>query len=56
MSEQFQNPNAVKPEDTTTSNSPEEKEKKVEQIANKAAEKPAKTEQKYDKDHPIFSK
>jgi len=54
MTEQIQNPKAAKPEDTTTSNS--SVEKKIEQIADKAAEKPAKTEQKYDKDHNIFSK
>jgi hypothetical protein len=54
MSEHFENPKAAKPEDTATSNS--SAENKLEEIADKAAEKPAKTEQKYDKEHNIFSK
>ena len=31
-------------------------EKRVEQVAEEAAEKSTKTEQRYDRDHPIFSK
>ena len=31
-------------------------EKRIEQVAEEAAEKSTKTEQRYDRDHPIFSK
>jgi hypothetical protein len=31
-------------------------EKRIEQVAEEAAEKATKTEQRYDRDHPIFSK
>ncbi|MFZ1938358.1 MAG: hypothetical protein WAU67_04625 [Terracidiphilus sp.] len=31
-------------------------EKRIERVAEEAAEKATKTEQRYDRDHPIFSK
>jgi hypothetical protein len=53
-SEQFENPNVAKLKDKITStSSPQEK---IEQVAEKAAEKSSKVEQKYDKEHPLFSK
>lgn len=54
MSEQFQNPKEEKVEDETTTNNSERKE--IDRVANKAAEKAAETEKKYDGDKPIFSK
>ena len=54
MPEQFENPEATKLEDETGSDS--SAQKKIERVAEKAAEKPAKVEQKYDADHIIFSK
>jgi hypothetical protein len=49
MTKQFENPNVEKLEDETVSNlSPKEK---IERVADKAAEKPAKTEQKFDQDN-----
>jgi hypothetical protein len=55
MTKQFENPNVEKLEDETVSNiSPE---KRVERVADKAAEKPAKSEQNYDKKNSnLFSK
>jgi hypothetical protein len=55
MTKKFENPNVEKLEDETVSNiSPE---KRVERVADKAAEKPAKTQQKFDKDNNgLFSK
>jgi len=54
MPEQFQNPDATKLEDAAVAE--ESAEKKIEHIAEKAATKSTKTEQKYDRDRPIFSK
>jgi hypothetical protein len=54
MTKQFENPEVTKLEDETASNlSPQQK---IDRVAEKAAEKPAKTEQKYDQEHPIFTK
>jgi hypothetical protein len=49
MPEQFENPEATKPEDETVSNA--SAQKRIERVAEKAAKKPAKTEQRYDKDN-----
>jgi hypothetical protein len=54
MPEQFQNPEVTKLEDETVSDSTAVK--KIDRVAEKAAEKASKTEQHYDKDHPIISK
>jgi hypothetical protein len=55
MAEQFENPAAEKLEDLTDVNAKEEKNPN--EIAEKAAEKPARTEKKFDKDNSsIFSK
>lgn len=54
MPEQFENPEATKLEDKTVSDA--SGEKRIERVAEKAAEKASKTEQRYDKDHNIFSK
>ncbi len=54
MPEQFENLEATKLGDETISDS--SAEKRVEHIAEKAAEKASKTENNYDKDHAIFSK
>jgi hypothetical protein len=52
-STQFENPKETEMEDkTATDAKPREK---IDRIADKAAEKAGKTEQKYDKDHTIFS-
>jgi predicted membrane-bound dolichyl-phosphate-mannose-protein mannosyltransferase len=53
MPKQFENPEAKKLDDEIVS--VESAQKKIENVAEKAAEKPAKTEQKFDKDHKIFS-
>lgn len=54
MPEQFVNPQEQKVEDEIA---PEESsQKRIGQIAEKAAEKASKTEQKNEKDQPIFSK
>jgi hypothetical protein len=53
MSEQFENPQATKLENETVSDPTAEK--KIERVAEKAAEKSTKTVQSYDKDHTIFS-
>lgn len=53
MANQFVNPQEEKVENMTDTN--ESTEKKVDCIAEKAAEKAAKTQQKNEKDHPIFS-
>jgi hypothetical protein len=45
---------ATKPEEETISDAPAEK--RIERVADKAAEKSMKTEQRYDRDHNIFSK
>lgn len=54
MPEQFENPEATKLEDKTISDA--SAEKRIDRIAEKAAEKASKTEQRYDKEHDIFSK
>lgn len=53
MSEQFENPEAVKHEDEIPSTTAEQK---IQHIANEAAGKAAKTEQRYEADHTIFTK
>jgi hypothetical protein len=53
MPHQFENPEAAKVADKTVSK--ESEQKGNEHVAEKAAVKGAKTEQKYDKDHKIFS-
>lgn len=52
MSNQFKNPMEEKLVDPKTV---ESQAKKLDKIADKAAEKSAKTEQSYDKDHTTFS-
>ncbi|MGB8028506.1 MAG: hypothetical protein WCF30_02475 [Terracidiphilus sp.] len=54
MTEQFQNQEATKLEDETVSDATAEK--RVDRVAEKAAEKSTKTVQHYDEEHPIFSK
>jgi len=53
MPNQFENPEATKLEDETVADTTAQK--KIERVADKAAAKPAKTEQKFDKEHTIFS-
>jgi hypothetical protein len=53
MPEQFENPEATKLEDKTVSS--ETAEKAIERIAEEAAQRSTLKEQKYDKDHKIFS-
>jgi hypothetical protein len=53
MPHQFENPEATKVEDETVSK--ESEQKNIEHVAEKAAVKAAKTEEKYDKDHQIIS-
>ncbi len=53
MPHQFENPEAAKVADETVLK--ESERKSNEHVAEKAAVKGAKTEQKYDKDHEIFS-
>ncbi|MGO9335934.1 MAG: hypothetical protein ACLPY1_00340 [Terracidiphilus sp.] len=54
MPEQFENSEVTKLEDQTISDATAEK--RIERVADKAAEKSTTTEQRYDKDHNIFSK
>jgi hypothetical protein len=54
MSEQFGNQKATKLKVKTVSET--KTEKKINQMAEDAAEKAVKTEKNYDKDHNIFSK
>ena len=54
MPEQFENPEVIKVENETASDTTAQK--RIEHVAEKAAEKPSHTEQRYDKDHPIISK
>ena len=54
MPEQFENSETTKLEDETISDATAEK--RIEHVADKAAEKSSKTEQRYDRDHNIFSK
>jgi hypothetical protein len=53
MPNQFENPEAAKVADETVAK--ESERKSNEHVAEKAAVKGAKTEQKYDKDHEIIS-
>jgi hypothetical protein len=53
MPEQFENPEAEKIEDETVSDPTAEK--RIDRVAEKAAEKASKTVKKYDGDHTIFS-
>jgi hypothetical protein len=54
MSEQFENPNVAKLKDKINSTSLPQND--VEEVAEKAAEKSSKVEQKYDEEHNLFSK
>jgi hypothetical protein len=54
MPEQFVNQEATKLEDATVSDTTAEK--RIDRVAEKAAERSAKTEQRYDENHSIFSK
>ncbi len=54
MKQQFENDEANKRKDTTDSDAG--KEQRINQLAEKAAEKASKTEQRYDKNHTIISK
>jgi hypothetical protein len=55
MPEQFENPKEIKVEDDTVCNPCAEKRTEI--VADKAAAKPAKTEQKFDKENSnLFSK
>jgi hypothetical protein len=54
MPEQFENPEATKLEDKTVSDA--SAQERINRVAEKAAERASKTEQRYDKDHNIFSK
>jgi hypothetical protein len=54
MPEQFENPEETKLEDETVSDATAEK--RIDRVADKAAEKSSHTVQNYDKDHNIFSK
>ena len=49
MPEQLENPEATKLEDGTVSNP--SAQKRIDRVAEKAAQKPAKREQRYDKDN-----
>jgi hypothetical protein len=54
MKQQFENEEAKKRNDKTESDAATEK--RINQSAEKTAEKASKTEQRYDKDHTIISK
>jgi hypothetical protein len=54
MSEQFENPEIVKVEDETVSHA--SAQKRVDRVAEKAAEKSSIAVQDYDEGHPIISK
>jgi hypothetical protein len=58
MPEQFENSKESKLKDEAVSQVTAEKraEKRIEGVADKAAEQSTKTEQRYDSDHSIFSK
>jgi hypothetical protein len=53
MPQQFENPQAAEPEEETVSDATAEK--RIDRVADKAAEKSTHTVQKYDKDHTIIS-
>jgi|HubBroStandDraft_1064217.scaffolds.fasta_scaffold65440_2 hypothetical protein len=54
MTGQFENKEATKLEDETISEATAEK--RIEHVAERAAEKSTQTEHRYDRDHEIFSK
>jgi hypothetical protein len=54
MPEQFQNPEVIKLENETVPDTTAQK--RIERVAEKAAEKPSRTEQDYDQGHQIISK
>lgn len=54
MAEQFENQEVTKLEDETVSDVTAQK--RIERVAEKAAEKASHAEQSYDKNHDIFSK
>ncbi len=54
MPDQLENTEATKLEDEAVSEATAQK--RIERVAEKAAEKSTKTEQRYDRDHNIFSK
>ena len=54
MPNQFENPEVTKLEDETVSDA--SAQKRIERVADKAAEKASHTEQRYDQDHPVVSK
>jgi hypothetical protein len=54
MPEQFENPEATKLEEETVSDAAAEK--RIDRVAEKAAEKSSHTIKSYDEDHKIFSK
>ena len=54
MPDQFENPKVTKVEDETVSDAAANK--RIERVAEKAAEKASRTEQHYDQDHEIISK
>ena len=54
MPEQFENPEVTKIEDETVSDATAKK--RIERVAEKAAEKASHTEQRYDEGHQIISK
>jgi hypothetical protein len=54
MKEQFENPEVTKLENETASDTTAQKH--IERVAEKAAEKPSRTEQDYDQGHRIISK
>jgi hypothetical protein len=55
MTQKFENPKVEKLDDETVSNTT--KQERVDKVADKAAEKPAKSEQQYDKSNSnLFSK
>jgi hypothetical protein len=54
MTDQIENTEQAKPEDETTTEATAEK--RIEHVAEKAAEKSTKTVHGYDEDHTIFSK
>jgi hypothetical protein len=54
MPEQFENPEVIKLEDETVSDAAAQK--RIERVAEKAAERPSRTEHEFDQDHQIISK
>jgi hypothetical protein len=54
MPEQFENPEVIKLEDETVSMAGAQK--RIERVAEKAAERPSRTEHEFDQDHQIISK